>query len=91
MLKSSGLSQNKDIRGHSRRTLQKTKLGVLGGAKVSASFALTPLQSNPLRPFSQVSPHAAVFLLQIPDISQRPPPKGGSENPKRGMSDLNAT
>ena len=38
---------------HSKIVQHKTKLGVLGGAKSSGSFGFNPLQSNPLKPFSQ--------------------------------------
>ena len=50
----SGLSQNKDFREMSRRKHTKSKLGILGGAIVSEFLGLNPLQSSPLKPFSQV-------------------------------------
>ena len=49
----SGLGQNNHFLEHSRRTHQKAKLGILGGAPVWGRSGFNPLQSNPLKPFSQ--------------------------------------
>ena len=46
-----GLSQNNNFREHSRRKQTKA---ILGGAKVAGSVGFNPLQSKPLKPFSQV-------------------------------------
>ena len=48
----SGLSQNEDFRKHSRRKQKKAKLG--WNKQVSVSSGFNPLQSNPLKPFSQI-------------------------------------
>ena len=44
-----GLSQNNNIREHSRRN-NISKLGIFGGAQLSGNSGVNPIQSNPLEP-----------------------------------------
>ena len=57
-----GLSQNNNFREHSRRKLHITKLGVLGGAKVSGSFGLTPSEVSHVN----ISPRYKAYERGIP-------------------------
>ena len=68
-----GLIQNNNFQEHFRRKQNNKKLCILGGANVSVCFGFYPLQSNPLKPFSQQrdSPRAEVRTSQHAFYSAR--------------------